>query len=464
MNKLPLLSLPLLLVACHPVGPTYIPPKPAVPDQFTSTGGTVPAFLEWSPSWRDPQLASLVERALKGSPDLQVAEARLRQARANQGIQEAAGGPDLSMGSKVSRDRISENSGLVSNLPTKSLKTEFTTYQVGFDASWEIDLFGHQRRLAEGARARTEASEERLRDVRLVLASEVIRTYVDYRMGQQRLALAEGNLNDHEELVRLTKLRVGAGDAPDQELQRMEINRDDAQAVLAGLKMNVRQSLATLSVLTATPLQELDTQLQDKAPLMAVPEAPAAGLPSELLQRRPDVRVAEREMAAACADIGVAQAERYPRFALVGSGGWTSVSSGTLISTASSTWSVGPQLSVPIFNRGKLKNKVRANEAAFDAASAIYRKSVLAAVADVEVALNRVAQSEERRLRLTEAGRRSQQSVRLVELQYKTGEISKVSLLEVRLASANHEDQEIQAHAQSLNALVSLQKALGGGW
>lgn len=464
MNKLPLLSLPLLLVACHPVGPTYIPPKPAVPDQFTSTGGTVPAFLEWSPSWRDPQLASLVERALKGSPDLQVAEARLRQARANQGIQEAAGGPDLSMGSKVSRDRISENSGLVSNLPTKSLKTEFTTYQVGFDASWEIDLFGHQRRLAEGARARTEASEERLRDVRLVLASEVIRTYVDYRMGQQRLALAEDNLNDHEELVRLTKLRVGAGDAPDQELQRMEINRDDAQAVLAGLKMNVRQSLAALSVLTATPLQELDTQLQDKAPLMAVPEAPAAGLPSELLQRRPDVRVAEREMAAACADIGVAQAERYPRFVLVGSGGWTSVSSGTLISTASSTWSVGPQLSVPIFNRGKLNNKVRANEAAFDAASAIYRKSVLAAVADVEVALNRVAQSEERRLRLTEAGRRSQQSVRLVELQYKTGEISKVSLLEVRLASANHEDQEIQAHAQSLNALVSLQKALGGGW
>jgi NodT family efflux transporter outer membrane factor (OMF) lipoprotein len=464
MNKLPLLSLPLLLVACHPVGPTYIPPKPAVPDQFTSTGGTVPAFRGWSSSWRDPQLASLVERALKRSPDLQVAEARLRQARANQGIQEAAGGPDLSMGSKVSRDRISENSGFNSNLPTKSLKTEFTTYQVGFDASWEVDLFGHQRRLAEGARVRTEASEERLRDVRLVLASEVTRTYVDYRMGQQRLALAENNLNEHEELVRLTKLRAEAGDAPDQELQRMEISRDDAQAVQAGLKMNVRQSLAALSVLTATPLQELDIQLQDKAPLMAVPEAPAAGLPSELLQRRPDVRVAEREMAAACADIGVAQAERYPRFALVGSGGWTSVSSGTLISTASSTWSVGPQLSVPIFNRGKLKNKVRANEAAFDATSAIYRKSVLAAVADVEVALNRVAQSEERRLRLTEAERRSQQSVWLAELQYKAGEISKASILEARLASAYHEDQEIQAHAQSLIALVSLQKALGGGW
>lgn len=420
--------------------------------------------MGWGSSWRDPQLTSLVERALKGSPDLQVAEARLRQARAHQGIQEAAGGPELNTGSKVSRDRISENSGLVSNLPTRTLKTEFTTYQVGFDASWEIDLFGHQKRLAEGARARTGAAEERLRDVRLVLASEVTRNYLEYRMGQRRLALAEANLNHHEELVRLTKLRVKAGEAADQELQRIEINRENARALLAGLRMNVRQSLATLSVLTATPLSELDAQLRNEVPLMAVPEAPSTGLPSELLQRRPDIRVAEREMAAACADIGVAQAERYPRFALVGSGGWASVSSGTLISTASSTWSVGPQLTMPLFNRGRMKNKVRANEAAFDAATAAYRKSVLAAVADVEVALNRVAHSEERRLRLAEAGRQSQQSVKLAELQYKTGEISKVALLEVRLASANQEDQEIQAHTQSLVALASLQKALGGRW
>lgn len=464
MNKLLLLPLPLLLVACRPVGPNYALPRPTVPEQFTSTGGTIADTATWGSTWKDPQLQSLVHRALTESPDLQAAEARLRQARANQGIQEAAGGPDLDMGTMVSRDRMSENSGLISNLPTKNLKTEFTTYQVGFDASWEIDLFGHQRRLAEGARARTQAAEERLRDVRLVLASEVTRHYVEYRMGQQRLALAEESLTYHGELVRLTKLRINVGDAANQDLQGAEIQRNNAKAILAELGMNVRQSLAALSILTATPLPELDVQLRDGSPLMAVPEAPAAGLPSELLQRRPDVRVAEREMAAACADIGVAQAERYPRFALVGSGGWTSISSGTLISTASSVWSVGPQLSLPLFNHGKLKNRVWANEAAFDAASAAYRKSVMTAVADVEVALNRVARSEDRRLRFEEAEQQSRQTVLLAEFQAKAGEISRMSLLEARLALAAQEDLKVQAHAQSLTALVSLQKALGGLW
>lgn len=464
MNKLVLLPLPLLLVACRPVGPTYAPPKPTVPEQFTSTGGTAAALSEWGSIWKDSQLQMLVKRAFAESPDLKGAEARLRQARANQGIQEAAGGPELGMGAKVSRDKMSENSGLISNIPAKNLKTEFTTYQVGFDASWEIDLFGHQRRLAEGARARTQATEERLRDVRLVLASEVTRNYVEYRMGQQRAVLAEESVKHHEELVRLTKLRVSTGDAASQDLQRAEANRNQAQAALAGLGINLRQSLAALSILTATPLPELDTQLRKTAPLMPVPSAPAAGLPSELLQRRPDVRAAEREMAAACADVGVAQAERYPRFAILGSGGWTSISSGTLISSASSAWSVGPQLSLPLFNRGKLKNKVRANEAAYDAATATYRKSVLTAVADAEVALTRVAKSEERRVRLEEAEQLSRDSVKLAELQAKAGEISKMSVLEARLNHANQEDQKIQAQAQSLTALLSLQKALGGAW
>ncbi|WP_005036613.1 efflux transporter outer membrane subunit [Holophaga foetida] len=464
MNKLLLLPLPLLLVACRPVGPTYTPPRPTVPEQFTSTGGTAAAASEWGSIWKDSQLQMLVKRAFIESPDLKAAEARLRQARASQGIQEAAGGPDIGMGAKVSRDKMSENSGLISNLPVKNLKTEFTTYQVGFDASWEIDLFGHQRRMAEGARARTQASEERLRDVRLVLASEVTRNYVEYRMGQQRFVLTEESVKHYEELVRLTKLRVSAGDAASQDQQRAETNRNQAQAALAGLSVNVHQSLAALSVLTATQLPELDAQLRETAPLMPVPAAPATGLPSELLQRRPDVRAAEREMAAACADVGVAQAERYPRFAILGSGGWTSISSETLISSASSAWSVGPQLSLPLFNRGKLKNKVRANEAAYDAATATYRKSVLTAVADTEVALTRVAKSEDRRLRLEDSERLSRESVKLAELQVKAGEISKMSLLEARLNHANQEDQKIQAHAQSLTALVSLQKALGGAW
>ena len=459
-----LLCLPLLLLACRPVGPTYVTPASGLPAAYAASGGTATLSSRWWEPLGDAQLNGLIQRALAQSPDLRIAEARLRQARAMQGIQDAAGGPELGVGGQVSKDRLSANGEMLANLPFKNIQTEFTNHQIAFDASWELDLFGHNRRLSEAAQARTEATAERLRDAGLVLSAEVARNYIEYRTWQQRLRLGLDNLKNHEELVRLTTLQARAGEVTSLEVQRAETSRRIQEASLAELRLGMRQSLAALSILTDLPMASLEAQLGEAARPMAVPEAPAPGLPSDLLRRRPDVRIAERELAAASADIGAAVADRYPRFSLVGTGGWASVQSGTLLDSASRMWSVGPQFHVPIFNNGQMKSRVKANEAAFEATSASYRKSVLSAVADVEVALTRMARSEDRRRQLLDAEDQQRRLVSMTELQWKAGEVSKITLLEARRNLIGQEDQTLQASSQSLSALVSLCKALGGGW
>jgi NodT family efflux transporter outer membrane factor (OMF) lipoprotein len=416
----------------------------------------------WEPLG-DPQLNGLIEQALAHSPDLRVAEARLHQSRAVLGIQEATDSPQLGVGALVSKDRLSPNSEMLANLPFKNVNTEFTNHQIAFDASWEIDLFGHSRRQVEAAGARIEASTERLRDAGLVLSAEVARNYIEYRTGQRRLALAQDNLKTQEETVRLVALQVQAGEATQLEVQRVGTSRRALKANLEDILTGLRQSLSALSTLTDLSLAELESRLGEGSLLMAVPQAPAPGLPSDLLKRRPDLRAAERDLAAANADVGVAVADQYPRFSLVGTGGWTSIQSGNLLTNASRMWSIGPQVHMPLFQSGRLRSQVKANEAAYEVASATYRKAVLSAMADVEVALTRLARSEERRQQLEGAAAHQEKLVALTELQLKTGEVSKLALLESRRSLISQEDQALQAHSQSLSALVALCKALGGG-
>ncbi|MBI1753309.1 MAG: efflux transporter outer membrane subunit [Acidobacteria bacterium] len=464
MNKLVPPLLFLLLQGCRPVGPNYTPQPQPVPEAYATKGGAIPLPFRWWEPLGDPQLNGLIDQALAHSPDLKIAEARLRQSRAVLGVQEGAGGPNLGVGAQVSRDHLSRNSEMLANLPLKTINTDFTNFQIGFDASWEIDLFGHNRRLTEAALARSEASAERLQDAGLVLSSEVARNVIEYRTGRQRLALALDILAHHDELVRLVGLQAQAGESTRLEVQRAETNRVVYESSLADLRIALRQNLAALSTLTDLPVATLEARLGEPAKPMVMPEAPAAGLPSDLLKHRPDVRAAERDWAAANADLGVAVADQYPRFSLVGTGGWASIQSGTLLTNASRLWSVGPQLHLPLFQSGRLKNQVKANEAAYEAAAATYRKAVLGAVGDVEVALTRLSRSEERRQQLVMAETRQQNQVSLTELQWKAGEVSKATLLEARKNLLNQQDQTLKAQSQSLSALVALCKALGGGW
>jgi NodT family efflux transporter outer membrane factor (OMF) lipoprotein len=474
MKKI-LLLLPVALIGCGSVGPNYVPSKPNLPSAFSTSGGTVTLPSRWWESFKDPELNNLILKALTQSPDAKLAEARLRQARAVQGIQDAADGPKLGVGGFVNRDKLSSNSEMMANVPTVSIgpqgkpvsntpQTNFTNRQIAFDASWELDFFGHNRRLSEAANARTEAARERLRDAGLILSAEVGRNYVQYRMLQQRMGLATENLKNLEDLVHLTAVRSKAGEVSRQDVQRAEINRQNYEASLTELRFGMRQSLIVLSTLTDQPLAALEEELGKPAALMTIPDVPVVGVPSDLLQRRPDVRNSERELAAASADIGVAVADRYPRFSLVGSGGWNSVKPESLLNNVNRMWSIGPRVYLPLFDRGRIRSQVKANEAAYDAASASYRKTVLMAFADVEVALSRIAFSEERRSLLSGAESQQSELFHTTESQWKAGEVSKVALLEARRSLIAQQDQVLQAKADSLSAMVSLCKALGGGW
>ena len=462
----PLLALPLLtaLLACRPVGLDYARPKVALPATFEPPAGTAAAPARWWTGLGDPRLDGLVQRALAESPDITVAEARLRQARAVQGVQDAAGGPSLALAAGVSQDRLSRHGEMFANIPFPNPQTEFTNRQVGFDASWELDFFGHNRRLSEAAGARTAAMAQRLDDARLMLAAEVARNYVELRAWQQRQDLAGQTLAQLQEVARLAQVSLRAGDITPMDVAQADLAVSSFQATLPPLALGLRQNLTTLASLTGIPMQELETTLAGPAPLMAVPPPPAAGLPSDLLNRRPDLRAAERDLAAANADVGVSLAELYPRLSLVGAAGWNSIQSNNLFSSASRMWSLGPQFSLPLFNRGLLRNQVRASQAAFDAALGTYHKAVLTALADVDVAFTRLARDEDRRRQLEESEARQRRITAITEAQVKAGELPRTALAQARRALLDQQDQAVQAQAQSLTALIAVHKALGGGW
>jgi NodT family efflux transporter outer membrane factor (OMF) lipoprotein len=463
MKKLLLLPLVPVLLACRPVGRNYERPRPAVPDGYAMAAGTAKVAADWWTSLGDPQLDALVKRALAESPDLLAAEARLRQARALQGVQEAQGGPNLNLSARESRDKLSRNGEMFANIPFPNPKTDFTNYQAGFDASWELDFFGHQRRLSEAAAARTGAAAERLQDARLILAADVARNYIELRAWQQRLVLAGETVRTLDEQLRLARIAQGAGETSLQDLRQTELARSNYQALLPALEVGLRQNLTALAALTSQPVQTLTTQLGPGQALMPVPPVPEAGVPSDLLVRRPDLRAAERDLAAASGDAAVAVSNLYPRFSLVGQAGWNSIQSGTLLSSASRMWSLGPQLSLPLFNPG-LRGQAKAGAAGYDAALAGYHKAVLAALADVDVAFTRMARNEDKRQSLLAAEVEAKQLFGFSQLQLKAGEVSKVAVLQARRALLEQQDQLLQAQGQSLTALVSVYKALGGGW
>ena len=334
MKKALILSVLSLTLACRPVGSNYERPKLPLPEHFAVATGAASVAADWWTSLADPGLDALVQRAFSASPELRIAAARLRQARALQGIQEAQGGPTLNLAGKVTRDQLSRNGEMFANIPFPNPKTEFTNYQVGFDASWELDFFGHQRRLAEAAGARSAAGAERLQDARLILAADVARNYLELRAYQQRLELAGEAVRTLDGLLAVARSAHAAGETSKLELGQTELLRGNYQALLPALELGLRQNLTALATLSNQSVEALQAQLGPARPLAAVPAPPAAGVPSDLLERRPDLRAAERDLAAANADVAVAVSNLYPRFILAGQGGWNSIQPGSLADTA----------------------------------------------------------------------------------------------------------------------------------
>jgi len=458
-----LLALPMLLAGCT-VGPDYHRPKIDVSNTWVEPVQSGKVDAQWWARFDDPVLTKLVEQALANNPSLAEASARLAEARA---LREAAQGGRLPQGgasASASENRITENGQFpVANIP--GFDPRFSLFDAGFDASWEIDLWGGTSRAIQSAVAREQAAMWAKRDSEVSLAAEVARSYIDYRAAQASLAIAHDQVSASAEAARLTQLLYTAGETDQQSADKAASAAESAKAALDRAQADVAGAEFRLGVLAGTTPEKIIPELRaSSAPIPKAPQVIASGIRSELLQRRPDIRRAERELASATANIGVATAQLYPSFSLLGAVGLQSKSTDKLTDSGSLRYSVGPTFRWPIFSLGRLKAQVRAADARAQAAAASYEKAVLGALADSESAANRYAASARAADAAGSAFAREQNAYKLAELREQRGEDSKLVLAQARLQLEQAKENDLQARAAWSASAVALYKALGGGW
>ena len=468
----------LLLVGCT-VGPDYQKPDLTshLPGQYhriecrsnERTAGLIaeltaePSTDRWWTTFNDSAINQLVDTALLHNLDLATADANIKQARAQLRINESASLPQLSAGGRIGRDRISKNGEFLSNIPIQNPDVNFTDYRTQFDASWEIDLFGHNRRQVEAAQARLTSVEDQRDEVALRIAAEVVRTAIDYRAWRKRTKNAQLILQESKQLLELVILQQQAGLLSESDVMEAELAMHQAAAAIPSFQSATFASVMAMTVLTNQSHGEVATLLQANADIPAVPDHIASpGMPSDLLLRRPDLRSAERNLAAATADIGVAVAEQYPRLTLVGNGGLDSVTPGKFTQLASTFWNLGPQLSIPLFAGGRLTAQVKGREAARDAALAQYRQAVLTAFADTETALIRYQRERQRLTQIKQAFDTQHRQLNLAEQRYQAGETSFINVLQARQQLAQIHEQQLASQQALAGNLTALFKSLGG--
>lgn len=459
-----LASLALLSLGACAVGPKYTqPPQPAFSDAWISPPASGAVDPTWWRALNDPVLSDLVARALAQNLDLKAADARLREARASRDATAGQRLPQVDVNGSATRNRISENGEIpINRLP--GFNRDLWLYEVGFDASWEIDLWGHQARALESASARAQAASEARRDTQVRVVAEVVRSYVELRSAQEQLASVTADAEAQENIAQLVNERFQGGESSRFDYVRADGQARTTRAAVPGFEAAAHAAAYQLAVLSGQPPEALSELLRTPRPLPETPAAAGAGLRSELLRRRPDVRRAERELAAATADVGVATAELFPRLSLVGSYGQQAQNGGDLLTHASNQFSVGPSLHWPIFAGGTIRANIRAASARADAAAAAYEGAVLAALSDSETALNRYASTLAAQQQRELARQQSSEALTLARQRYRAGEDDLIVLLDAQSAYTIAEQQSISARAATLEAVASLYKSLGGGW
>jgi NodT family efflux transporter outer membrane factor (OMF) lipoprotein len=469
-----------LLAGCT-VGPNYVAPEMAVPPAFVGPQASVGASVDparWWSAFGDPQLDGLVDRALKGNPDIAIAASRVRQARLQEIVARSQGLPSVNASANPSHVEFSKNAGLSSIARAFSGGTGaggtgstggialpgsgITTYSVGFDASWELDLFGGVRRSTEGAR--TEAAVWSKRDAAVTLAAEVAQAYFALRLDQAQIATIESEIANQRRALAIAGniAKVGLVPPIDVTRQRASITSTEARAEPVRADIDVR--MHALAILLGEPPATLMTELASpSAAPLGVPTIPA-GLPSELLRRRPDVRAAERDLAASTADIGVAVADMYPKFSLTGMGQLISTALGNLFSGDSLQLTASGAAQFPLLDWGRRKATVKSREEDREQAYLRYRSTVLQALRDVEDPLAQIAAERRRNAALQRAVVDAQSSAKAAESQYRTGFVAQNTLLDAETDALSAREQLVSSDAQLRQLTVALFKALGGGW
>jgi NodT family efflux transporter outer membrane factor (OMF) lipoprotein len=422
-----------------------------------------PVDVSWWHNFHDPVLDRLIARAIASSPDIADATARIAEARANRDAARGGRAPTITAKGSANENVLSKNGQLpVGIIP--ALPREYQLYDVGFDASWELDLWGRHRREIEGANARLEAATLSRRDVMLSLIAEVARNYIDLRSAQAETSELTAIAAADAELARLSALRFAAGEISHEEADQARATASTSKADVPDSQAKAAAAAYRIAALVGAPPEDLAPELLRNGPLPASPATILTGVRSELLTRRPDVARAERELAAATADIGVAKADLFPRFSLLGSLGQQARNPGDLSQSDSTRLQIGPSFSWPVFALGTIRARIRASNARADEAAAQYEKAVLGALSDSETAINRYLRTSAA-LRDAEASVAEQRAAfALAERRASAGEDDRLALERARETLISAERRRDQASASKSDAAINLYKALGGGW
>ena len=421
---------------------------------FTTDG---PVQERWWTAFGDPAIDALVDRAVRQNLDVAVAGARVRQSRAARAV--TASGQDPGVNADGAYDYYHRAGPLAPAIPG-----DYQWYQVGFDAAWELDVFGGIRRSIESATAAYQASVDEARGVRLSLVAEVVRDYVELRTAQRRLQLAEQNLRYQEKTLALTRERFNAGVVGDLDVHRAESLVSNTRAGLPPLEDRALAAVRSLSVLMAEEPDAMASMLRTTAPIPPPPGRIAVGLPGDLLRRRPDIRSAERQLASANARIGEATANLYPRFSLLGGIGQLDVQTDKFFDWSRRYAAIGPQMSWDLFDAGKTRAQIDGERAATGAALARYQKAVLVALAEVENAMTSLDSEHRRHGDLADAVVADRKAVARATEFYLQGITDFTTVLDGERSLAAAEDALAVSSQAIDDDAVSLWKALGGGW
>ena len=451
--------LAVALGGCAAVGPDYSEPQLAVPAGWSAGTGTdaMDAVLlaRWWHGFGDPVLDRLVADALAANLDLALARARLREARARRGVAGAALAPSVDASLSGSRSRSSGQSGSGS---TREL------YSAGFDASWELDVFGGLRRSVEAAQADLEASVESLSDTRVSLAAEVALNYIDLRTAEQRLAIAEESIASRGENHQIIRWRQQAGLVSELDLAQATTDLESTRAVLPPLRTAVTEAKNRLAVLLGRNPGELESLVHADRPIPLAAAEIVAAIPADTLRQRPDVRVAERRLAAQTARLGEAEAARYPSLRLSGSLGLEALELDALADRDANTHSLFGGITAPVFNAGRIAANIEIQDALVEQARLAYRAAVLAALEEVENALTAVANTDARRAKLAEAAAAARTTLAIAEYRYASGLADFLSVLDAQRTQLSLDEQLAGSTGELARAQIRLYKALGGGW
>jgi len=457
-----LAAMSLLLAACA-VGPDYRRPEVAVPDEFSAPNvaqfDSSASDREFWKAFDDPLLTELIEDALRSNHDVRIAFARLAEARALRGEARLDLAPTVTAAASGADARSSER-----QTPAPNVSRDQDYYDAGFDAFWELDFFGRVRRGIEAQTALVQAAEAGLYDTHVTITAEVARNYFELRGAQQRLEVARRNAANQEQSLRITQARLEGGRGTQLDVSRAQALLSATRATIPDLEAQVRFAMLRLGVLTGRSPEALVPRLAEAKPLPELPRTHRIGTPELLLRRRPDIQIAERELAAATARIGVAVADLFPRVSFVGGWGFDAVDVDDLGNASSETFAFGPSIQWAAFDLGRVKRRIQQREAAASGALARYEQSVLRALEETDASLTAYAQALAKQQHLRQSAQSSADAAQIARARFESGVADFLTVLDAERTMLEAEDRLAASETETATALLSVYKALGGGF